>query len=306
MSQPGDLNRPVCEDEPTAQLAQLWDVLTLVPTIATDGRHSDSYLYAGTSLHQPTGRVYGGQVLAQALLSAGAATPADRLPHSLHGYFMRAGDIAKPLTFGVEILRDGGSFSARRTHAYQDGEPILSMITSFQLEQAGVELSATMPDVPGPDDLPTAAEHLAGIDHPAAAFWGTDSPFDIRHVGRTVFLAPDPAAPDTQYVWLRSRGSADVDQLHHRAALAYACDQLILEPVLRGTGNCWVTPGLNLASIDHAMWWHRDVRIDEWLLFELRAISASGGRGLGSAKVFAADGTHVASLCQEGMVRVPQ
>ncbi|GAA2523631.1 acyl-CoA thioesterase [Rarobacter incanus] len=289
-----------------APLEQMWKVLTLAPSLARDGRHADSDVFGGTSLHQPTGRVYGGQVLAQSLLAAGATVGSERLPHSLHGYFMRAGSIETPLRFGVEVLRDGKSFSARRTHAYQDGEPILSMITSFQLDQPGIELAATMPDAPDPESLPSATDHLAGIDHPAAAFWGTDSPFDIRHVEQPLFLRPDPQRTPRQRVWLRAKGPADVSQLMHRAALAYACDQLVLEPVLRGAGLCWLTPGLNVASIDHAMWWHRDVRIDEWLLFDISAVSAGGSRGLSTARVFAADGTHVATLSQEGMIRVPR
>ncbi|GAA2233130.1 thioesterase family protein [Rarobacter faecitabidus] len=305
MTSPGDTHRPTVQDEPSRPLEQLWQVLNLVPTLASDGRHADSSVFAGTSLHQPTGRVYGGQVLAQSLLAAGATVVPERLPHSIHGYFMRPGVVEKPLLFGVEKLRDGKSFSARRTHAYQEGEPILSMITSFQLQQPGLEFAVPAPQVPGPDELPTATEHLAGIDHPAAAFWGTDSPFDIRHVDAPLFLRPDPRKVPHQHVWLRSKGRVEASQLEHRAALAYACDQLILEPVMRGSGICWITPGLNLASIDHAMWWHRDVRIDEWLLFELSAISASGGRGLSTARVFAADGTLVATINQEGMLRVP-
>ncbi len=305
MSSPGDQSRPLHTGDPEAPLEQLWRVLTLEPTTTADGRAHDAQVFSGISLHQPTGRVYGGQVLAQALLAAGTTAPASRLPHSIHGYFMRAGSIDKSLTFGVDVLRDGGSFSTRRTHAYQDGEPILSTVVSFQEQQPGIELSPVMPDAPDPLSLQSVAEHLAGIDHPAAAFLASESPFDIRYVGQPILLAPDPDPQPRQLVWLRSKGSADVSQLLHRAALVYACDQLILEPVLRGAGLCWLTRGLNLASLDHAMWWHRDVHIDEWLLFDLQAEFAAGGRGLGSANVFASDGTHVASIRQEGMIRVP-
>lgn len=261
--------------------------------------------FTGPSLHQPHGRVFGGQVLAQALLAAGRTVPAGRLPHSLHGYFLRPGDVRQPIEFAVERMRDGRSFSARRTHAIQDGVPILSMITSFQEEQDGLEHADPMPDAPPPDDVVSAHDVLAPLDHPMATFWTESAAFDLRHVDRSVFLGPGPARTDRQMVWVRARGAVPDDQLTHRALMAFACDQIMLEPVLRRHGHSWVSPGLSMASLDHAMWWHRPARVDEWLLYVQSSPSAQGGRGLTAAQVYGQDGTLVASIAQEGMVRLP-
>ncbi len=275
--------------------------LDLTPTGAPD-------TFLGASLAHPNGRVFGGQVLAQALLAAGRTLgdeAAGRLPHSLHGYFLRAGDIRVPIEFAVERLRDGRSFSARRTHAVQHGAPILSMTASFQEEQAGVDYAERMPHgVPDPEDVPTALDHLSRIDHPFARFWA-EGAFDVRHVDGSIYLHPDRVRDGRQLVWVRARAAVPADQLLHRALLAYACDQVMLEPVLRHAGLSWATPELSIASLDHAMWWHRDVHVDDWLLFVQSSPSGQGGRGLGAARVFDRDGTLVASIAQEGMVRVP-
>ncbi|HWJ84516.1 MAG TPA: acyl-CoA thioesterase II [Cellulomonas sp.] len=263
-------------------------------------------VFSGSSLPQPNGRVFGGQVLAQSLLAAGRTLGEDRLPHSLHGYFLRAGDVREPITFAVERLRDGRSFSARRTHALQGGVPILSMITSFQEEQEGIDYADEMPSgVPDPEHVTSALDLLSGIDHPVAKFWTQEAAFDVRHVGGSIYLGPAPAAEGRQMVWFRSRGAVPDDQLLHRALLAYACDQVMLEPILRRSGQSWVTRGLSIASLDHAMWWHRDVRVDDWLLYVQSSPSAQGGRGLGAARIFTREGTLVASVAQEGMVRLP-
>ncbi|RHA44334.1 acyl-CoA thioesterase [Cellulomonas rhizosphaerae] len=263
-------------------------------------------VFSGDSLPQPNGRVFGGQVLAQSLLAAGRTVEDGRLPHSLHGYFLRAGDVREPITFAVERLRDGRSFSARRTHALQGGAPILSMITSFQEDQPGIDYADEMPaDVPEPEDVTSALDLLSGIDHPVAKFWTQEAAFDVRHVGGSIYLGPAPSHQGQQMVWFRSRGPLPDDQLLHRALLAYACDQVMLEPILRRSGQSWVTPGLSIASLDHAMWWHRDVRVDDWLLYVQSSPSAQGGRGLGAARVFTREGVLVASVAQEGMVRLP-
>ena len=253
----------------------------------------------------PTGRVFGGQVIAQALLAAGRTLAPDRLPHSLHGYFLRAGDITRPIDFAVERMRDGRSFSARRVHALQDDAPILSMIASFQDRQGGIDYAETMPrGVTDPDEVSSALDVLAALDHPVARFW-TAGAFDLRHVGGPIYQHPDPGSTGRQLVWMRARGGVPGDQLVHRALLALACDQVMLEPVLRAAGLSWASPGLSIASLDHAMWWHRDVWVDDWLLYVQSSPSGQGGRGLGAARVFRRDGALVASIAQEGMVRVP-
>jgi acyl-CoA thioesterase-2 len=277
----------------------LLDVLRLTPDPA------EADLFTGTSLPQPNGRVFGGQVVAQALLAAGRTVSGNRLPHSMHGYFLRAGDVREPIGFAVERLRDGRSFTARRTHALQGGVPILSMIASFQEEQEGFEYADAMPTVPAPEDVTSTDELLDGIDHPVARFWMQTSAFDVRHVGGALYLGSSDDRTGRQLVWMRSRVPLPDDQLLHRALLAYACDQVMLEPVLRRSGHSWASRQLSIASLDHAMWWHRDVRLDDWLLYAQSSPSAQGGRGLGAAQVFARDGTLVASIAQEGMVRLP-
>lgn len=265
---------------------------------------------SGTSLEHLSGRVYGGQVLAQSLIAAAqtvsdAGLPAERLPHSVHGYFLRPGKLDRPITFQVERLRDGGSFSARRTHAIQDGEPILSMITSFQEKQPGLDHAEEPPEVPGPEGLESSADLFSRYDHPAAKFYARTGAFDIRHVEGSIYVPRGRSPLSRQALWMRSRGRVEADQLTHRALLAYACDQVMLEPVLRRHELVWTSPGLSVASLDHAMWWHRDVRVDEWLLYVQDAPSAQGGRGLGIGKVYTRAGELVATLAQEGMIRVP-
>jgi acyl-CoA thioesterase-2 len=305
------------DDQGAARLAHLLHVLDVTAhgTVqqAGSGANVGDDLFRGETLHQPNGRVYGGQVLAQALTAAWRtvdgpddAPTGTRLPHSLHGYFLRAGDLDVPVDLTVERLRDGRSFSARRTHAIQHGRPILSMIASFQERQDGVEFQASAPQgVPAPEDVPGSLETLGGIDHPQARHWSHDSAFEVRHVEGALFLGPAPARADRQHVWLRARGPVPDDQFLHRALLLYACDQLMLEPVLRVAGLAWSSPGMSMASLDHAMWWHRDVRVDDWLLFEQEASSAQGGRGLAAARVFTRDGVLVASMSLEGMFRLP-
>jgi acyl-CoA thioesterase-2 len=273
------------------------------------GPHGEEDLWRGRSVPGLANRVYGGQVLAQALIAAGRTVEPDRLPHSIHAYFLREGALDVPIDFAVERLRDGRSFSARRAHALQDGRPILSLTASFQVDQPGFDHAVPMPQgVPAPEDVPSAFELLGGVNHPAARFWVHDSAFELAHVGRSLYLGADPAAPSTQMVWVRARRRLDsADRLLHRALLAFACDQVMLEPVLRAAGTSWLDVGgkVPMASLDHAMWWHRDARVDDWLLFVQEAPSAQGGRGLGLARVYTRDGDLVASIAQEGMVRLP-
>ncbi|WNM25306.1 acyl-CoA thioesterase [Demequina capsici] len=263
--------------------------------------------FTGQSLPMPGGRVFGGQVLGQAIVAAGLTVDPDRPVHSMHGYFLRAGDASKPVDFEVEVLRDGRSFSARRTHAIQEGAPILSMIASFQLEQEGPEHQVVMPEVPGPDELTSGVDVFAPLaGHPTADFWLQRAPFDVRHVEGPIFLRPDRQPRAYQSTWIKARTAVDVTDLTHRALLAFASDQIILEPILRRHGASWATPDISFASLDHAMWWHRPARADEWLLYVQDAPTAQGGRGLAGAWVFAEDGRLVATVAQEGMVRMPQ
>lgn len=262
--------------------------------------------FEGDSLPMPGGRVFGGQVLAQAVLAAGHTVDQERAVHSMHGYFLRPGDATKPISFEVELLRDGRSFTARRTHALQNGVPILSMIASFQIPQEGPEHQVRMPEVPPPDALPSGVDILSPFaGHATADFWLDWAPFDVRHVEGSLFVKPDKSPKQYQTAWMRVREPLETSDLMHRALIAFGSDQVILEPALRRHGASWSTPNMAFASLDHAIWWHRPARADEWLLFVQDSPTTQGGRGLTGAWVFAEDGRLVASVSQEGMLRMP-
>jgi len=279
----------------------LLDVLDLSPD---PGGDPDRFL--GYTPPSPLPRVFGGQVLGQALMAATRTVGTPRPVHSLHGYFLRPGDPNRPITFAVERLRDGRSFSARRTHALQSGQPILSVIASFQQPAIGVDHQLEMPVVPEPEALPGLAEILAESDHPMAQRWRVQRHVDLRHVEGPLFLRAGPERVAHQAVWLRCLSPLPDDPAVHAAALAYASDFSVLEPVLRRHGLSWSTPGMKVASLDHAMWWHRPARADEWLLYVQHSPSASGARGLSFGAIFTRDGTLACSVAQEGMFRLPQ
>lgn len=271
------------------------------------GARTREDIFTGPSQWMPGGRVFGGQVLAQSLVAATRTIEPERRVHSMHGYFLRPGNAEQPITFSVDRIHDGRSFSTRRTQAYQDGMPILSMIASFQLEQDGVEHQVEMPrDVPDPESLPSTFDLLGRLDHPVARFWATERAFDIRHVDAPIYLTPAADRVPHQAVWVKAIGALpDVPGLH-RAALAYASDHTILEPVLRAHGASWAQPGLKAASLDHAMWWHRDGRADDWVLYVQESPTARGGRGLALGRIFARDGALLATVAQEGTLRLPE
>jgi acyl-CoA thioesterase-2 len=270
------------------------------------GARTNEDIFTGPSLPTPLGRVFGGQVLAQSILAAMRTVPDERFVHSMHGYFLRPGDDSQPITFSVDRIHDGRSFSTRRTQAYQDGLPILSLIASFQDADEGLEHHLDMPDdLPQPESLPTAAETLATIDHHVARYWATERPFDLRHIPSPIYLTVNGERTSRQAVWMKTLGPLPDDPDLHRAALAYASDYSIMEPVLRRHGLPWATPGLKVASLDHAMWWHRFGRVDEWMLYVQDSPSAQGGRGLSTGSIYSRSGVLMASVAQEGMVRIP-
>jgi acyl-CoA thioesterase II len=279
-------------------------LLTALDLTDTGARTSED-IFTGPSQWSPAGRVFGGQVLAQSVVAASRTVPDDRPIHSMHGYFLRPGDVNHPITFSVDRIHDGRSFTTRRTQAYQQGQPILSMIASFQTIDEGFEHQATMPDdLPSPEDLPDERELLLTIDHPLAHYWATERPFEMRHVPSPIFLSVEGPRVAHQAVWLKATETLPDDPALHRAALAYASDYSILEPIYRRHGIAWATPGLRSASLDHAMWWHRFSRVDEWLVYVQESPSAGGGRGLSVGRIYTRDGVLVASVAQEGMVRV--
>ena len=287
--------------------------LTQVLRLAEPSEYRDHTYINGESLYFPTGRVYGGQVIAQCVIAAAKTIPKHRLPHSIHGYFISAGDIRQDLLFDVEKLRDGRSFSSRRINVTQSQGAILTAIASFQEQgQEGVEFSDPFPeDVPDPETLKSAKDLMKPYakQSPYADYYAERSPFDIRHVSPTIMLGADNASARAdsgrQMVWMKVDGIVQVPQVTHRAILALGCDQIMMEPVLRRAGLSIATPGISFASIDHSMWWYRDVNINDWHLYVQDTPTAAHGRGLGVAKVYSRDGQLVAAIAQEAMIRVP-
>jgi len=289
---------------PSDPVAQMIATLNLADA---GGARTTEDIFTGPSQWMPHGRVYGGQVLAQSVVAATRTVADDRFIHSLHGYFLRPGDIDLPITFSVDRLRDGRSFSTRRVQAFQKGEPIFSMIASFQIADAGLDHQLDMPtELPQPEDLPSAAELVGAIDHPRAQYWAKARPFDMRHVGSPIYFKVEGEHVAYQAVWLKALSPLPADQALHTAALAYVSDYTILESIYRRHGISWAHPGLSSASLDHAMWFHRPARVDEWMLYVQESPSAQGGRGLALGRIYSRDGSLLATVAQEGMVRVPE
>lgn len=303
--------------DPLAELLDVLDLQTLGDArISVEGVEGDeesdlgdsaATVFVGKSQKQPHGRVFGGQVLAQSVVAAGRTVGGDGPPrpiHSLHGYFVRPGDDRHPIRFAVEKISDGRSFSTRRVQAIQYGVPILSMIASFQVAADGLDHQDSMAAAPDPETLPTMAARLAAVDHPMAREFSRPRAIDLRHVEGDIFVRPGTQPAASQSVWLRTVGAIPDDPLLHAAVLAYASDYSLLEPVIRRHGLSWSDRRLRPASLDHAMWFHREARADEWVLYTQQSPSAQGGRGLAIGRMFAADGRLVASVAQEGMVRL--
>ena len=279
-------------------------MLAVLDLAASDARTSED-IFTGVSQIMPLGRVFGGQVLAQSIVAASRTLSADRVPHSMHGYFLRPGDASTGITFAVDRIHDGRSFSTRRTQAFQEGVPIFSMIASFQDEDAGLEHQSEMPgDIPDPDSLPDIEAQLAGL-HPKTTRLFADRPVELRHVPSPIYLSVEGDAAPRQAVWMRTRRRLPDDPAVHRAVMAYLSDLTIQESILRAHGIAWARPGLKVASLDHAMWWHRFGRMDDWTLYLQESPSARGGRGLATGRIYSRDGLLLATIAQEIMVRVP-
>lgn len=263
-------------------------------------------LFRGQSQDLGWGAIFGGQVLGQALSAATQTVPEQRPVHSLHAYFLRQGDAARPVVYDVDCIRDGRSFTTRRVVAIQNGRPIFNLAASFQRTEAGFEHQAEMPDVPGPDDLPSEVElaRRLGDRIPAALRQRATAvrPIEIRPVDPRNPLEPD-ARPPVRHVWLRAADTLKVAPSVHRYLLAYASDFHFLTTAMQPHGVSWLTPGMQVASLDHAMWFHRGFDMDQWLLYAVESPSAFGARGLARGLFFTRDGTLVASTAQEGLMR---
>ncbi|GGF07329.1 acyl-CoA thioesterase II [Stappia taiwanensis] len=264
-------------------------------------------LFRGMSPQAGWQRVFGGQVIGQALVAASRTVPEDRLVHSLHGYFMRPGDPLVPIIYEVDRIRDGGSFTTRRVVAIQHGHAIFSMSASFQVVEEGLEHQADRPDVPMPEDLPSEAElkekFLAVAPESVRKYWERDRPIELRPVDLTHYFSRNKLTP-AQNVWVRASAPLPDDSRIHSCVLAYASDMTLLDTSLFAHGTSVFDPKLQVASLDHAMWFHRPFRADEWLLYVEDSPSASGARGFTRGALYDRAGRLVASVAQEGLIRV--
>lgn len=283
----------------TAALDELVDLLALEP-LEVD-------LYRGFSPPEQRLRVFGGQVAAQSLIAAGRTVAdgrgAERPVHSLHAYFLRPGDPKIPILYQVDRIRDGGSFTTRRVAAVQQGEPIFHLSASFHVPESGVSHQELMPSVPDPETLPTWQEAMAPYAMAVGESMDHQRPIDVRHVGEPMRTSPVETAPrpPTHRMWLRADGRLPDDPLLHACMVAYASDMTLLDTVMLPHGLIW-TQGTQV-SLDHAMWFHRPFRADEWLLYDQHSPTASGARGLATGTIFTRDGRLAVSVVQEGLLR---
>jgi acyl-CoA thioesterase-2 len=281
--------------EPLAELLQLLELEPL-----------EVDLFRGASRDIGAPQVFGGQVLGQAL-SAAYATVEGRAVHSLHAYFLRRGDFNAPIVYQVDRSRDGGSFSSRRVVAIQHGAQIFHMAASFQELANGLSHQLPMPEVPSPESLPDLREVIenqnAQLPPAVRRFAGRNSPFEFRMVQTPDYRNPQ-VGPPRQDVWFRAIDRLAEDASRHACLLAYVSDYHLIATAMRPHGLTLGSPGVTVASIDHAMWFHRPVRVDEWLLYSIESPAAAGARGFARASLFTRDGLLVASTAQEGLLRV--
>jgi acyl-CoA thioesterase-2 len=265
-------------------------------------------IFRGVSPKVALQRVFGGQVAGQALVAAGRTVEPDRAVHSLHSYFIRPGDPDVPIVYLIDRIRDGSSFSVRRVMAVQHGQPIFVLSASFQLRQEGIDHMTPMPDVPPPESLPTLRQRMEGYEDLASASRARiPQPFDLRYVDDPPWIqrSQGPRELLPHRIWLRTDGVLPPDPLIHVCAATFASDLNLLESVLIRHGFAGRLDPVSVTSLDHAMWFHRDFRADQWLLYVSESPSASGGRGLATGRFFTEDGRHVVTVIQEGVVRIP-
>lgn len=286
------------QEQPSGALSGLLQVLDL--------ERLEVNLFRGISPQNGWQRVFGGQVLGQALVAAGRTVEEGRAAHSLHGYFLLAGDPTHPIIYEVERIRDGGSFTTRRVKATQHGRAIFAMSASFQKLEEGYEHAAEMPDVRPPEALPSAAERVAelmdALPENMRSFWQRENPIELRPVDISRYLSRDPRPP-AQHIWLKANGRLPDDPRLHQCVLAYASDFTLLDTALIAHGKLLFDRDIQLASLDHALWLHRPFRADDWLLYTQDSPSASGARGFCRGSFFTREGVLVASAVQEGLIR---
>lgn len=264
-------------------------------------------LFRGRSPQDGWQRVFGGQVIGQALVAASRTVEVgDRPVHSLHGYFLLPGDPKAPIIYEVDRIRDGKSFTTRQITALQHGEAIFSMGASFHKKEEGFIHQSTMPSVPDPDSLPSEAELLEQVVHvlpeQIRKYWERERPIEMRPVDLSQYISTEPRKPERS-IWFRSNSRLPDDVALHKCVLAYASDFFLLDTALVPHGRNLFDPRLMMASLDHALWFHRDFRADDWLLYVMDSPSAEGARGFCRGSIFSRDGKLVASVAQEGLIR---
>ncbi|WP_235529310.1 acyl-CoA thioesterase II [Phycicoccus sp. Root101] len=304
------------EPDPAPTSEILTRALELVPVAA---QHFDA-AYTATTQPCPWPKAYGGDMVAQAAAAAMLTVTDGKTMHSMHSYFMRPVDIGAPVTYEVEVLRDGRGYATRQVRAFQNGKAAYTCLASFAAgEHGGSYAAQPAPGVPAPDTLPSTAAYLADrapggdstMTEESKAYWSGGRSFDMRHVPGPVYLEVDGGSTPHQALWVKPFDALRpveglTDAQRDLAALAYVCDYTILEPVLRVLGLPWAQPGLVTASLDHAMWFHRAPGpgvLDGWLLYAQEAVAADSGRGVGLGRFFTPDGEHLATVVQEGMIR---
>ncbi len=260
-------------------------------------------IWRGTSPDEPRLRVFGGQVAAQALMAAGRTVDTG-VVHSLHAYFLRPGDTKAPILYEVDRIRDGRSFTTRRVVAIQHGEAIFNLSASFQVREHGIEHQLPMPQVPGPEELPTLGERLSEAGDELSAWFDRPFPIEQRYVQQPPGMGPAAPRQPRQQVWFRADGVLPDDPLLNACVVAYASDLSLMDAILLPHDVRWDDPTFMGASLDHCMWFHRPFRADDWLLYDQDSPAASGSRGLARGSIFTSDGTLVVSVAQEGLVRV--
>lgn len=263
-------------------------------------------LFRGHSPDESWQRVFGGQVIGQALVAA-YRTVEERVCHSLHGYFIRPGDPKVPIVYEVDRARDGRSFTTRRVVGIQHGKQIFNLAASFQVPEKGFEHQASMPDVPKPEDLPNELDLrqavISQLPPDIAKHFARPRPIEIRPVNPQKYINPEPMEA-TQYVWFRARKEIEEGNFAlNQCIMAYASDMTLLDTCVRPHGVSWLSGKLQSASLDHAMWFHAPFQADEWLLYAMDSPSASGARGFNRGAIFTRDGRLVASVAQEGLIR---
>ncbi len=261
-------------------------------------------LFRGQSQDLGWGTVFGGQVLGQALSAAVQTVPRERSVHSLNAFFLRPGDVSRPIVYDVDRIRDGGSFTTRRVVAIQGGKAIFNLAASFQTLEAGFEHQDPMPEVPPPESAPTDQERMMARMKPALRERAAaERPFEMRLLESIDDpISPQPKPPERK-VWLRTVARLGDDPALHQYLLAYASDHAFITTALLPHGKTWQSPGMQVASLDHVMWFHQPFRVDEWLLHVIDSPAAHGGRGLVRGRIFSSDGRLVASTAQEGLIR---